>query len=599
MRRYGLQPMVVINSGDQLPELAAIVIARLAWRYRSELAPFNLAIMTALAALVLHATRPDWWRPILATAMVAASVLAGAGDRVGLPRRSERLYAAAVITATGSWAAAAVAFGPTRPPLPLLLLAAGLILAVPWWAHRRRRAKVRVMRTVAAWPQLAERMGLPGSRVMSAVVDAWGWTARLALRPGQTAAEAIGRIPAIESALGARPGAVRVESDPARANHLVMRVLSTDPHARAIDWRPPGITTITEPIPLGLFEDATQVGVLLLRRHGLIGGVVGSGKSGVVNVILAALVACRDVVLWGIDLKGGMELAPWAPCLGWLATTAEQATELLADAVAELDARAQTLAARGARVWEPTPERPALMIIIDEYAELADTAPEAISHAESIARRGRAPAVTLLAATQRPTQKAMGHGATRSQMDTRICLRVRERRDADLILGQGAHAAGWHPHTLDAPGKFLISDPEHGAPRRARAYLVRDRDVAAAVARNAPHRPALPTQDADNGRPAGDAEERPERPTGTPRPDTTGPTLGQDPGNAQTPETRLWAALLSAPEEGAHTAALIKITGKSRRWIYYRLTEHADAGRVIQPSRGRWRALPPYRNHTQ
>jgi Domain of unknown function (DUF397) len=45
-------------------------------------------------------------------------------------------------------------------------------------------------------------------------------------------------------------------------------VLSADPHARALDWRPPGIATITEPVPLGLFEDATQVGVLLLRRHG-------------------------------------------------------------------------------------------------------------------------------------------------------------------------------------------------------------------------------------------------------------------------------------------------------------------------------------------
>ena len=31
-------------------------------------------------------------------------------------------------------------------------------------------------------------------------------------------------------------------------------------------------------------------------------------------------------------------------------------------------------------------------------------------------------------------QKAMGSGAVRSQMDTRVCFR--ERRDVDLILGQ-------------------------------------------------------------------------------------------------------------------------------------------------------------------
>ncbi len=66
--------------------------------------------------------------------------------------------------------------------------------------------------------------------------------------------------------------------------------------------------------------------------------------------------------------------------------------------------------------------------------------------------------VTLLAATQRPSQDAMGKGAVRSQMDTRICLRVRERRDVDLILGQGAYKAGWHAHQLSQPGAFLISD---------------------------------------------------------------------------------------------------------------------------------------------
>jgi DNA segregation ATPase FtsK/SpoIIIE-like protein len=65
-------------------------------------------------------------------------------------------------------------------------------------------------------------------------------------------------------------------------------------------------------------------------------------------------------------------------------------------------------------VWDPTPDLPALMIIIDEYAELAESAPEATGDADTIARRGRAVAVTLVAATQRPTQKAMGQGALRS-----------------------------------------------------------------------------------------------------------------------------------------------------------------------------------------
>jgi S-DNA-T family DNA segregation ATPase FtsK/SpoIIIE len=105
---------------------------------------------------------------------------------------------------------------------------------------------------------------------------------------------------------------------------------------------------------------------------------------------------------------------------------------------------------------------PTLVIIIDEYAELADDAPEAMSDTDTIARLGRAPAVTLIAATQRPTQKVMGQGAVRSQMNIRIAFRVEEQRDVDLILGQGKLKAGWHAHKLNAPGKYRLRQLEAG-----------------------------------------------------------------------------------------------------------------------------------------
>ena len=268
-------------------------------------------------------------------------------------------------------------------------------------------------------------------------------------------------------------------------------MLEIDPHAGAIPWPGPSVTSITEPIDLGPFEDAAPCRVSFLRRHGLFGGSTGSGKSGGLNVLMGNLVACPDVVIWGIDLKRGMELRPWAGCIARLATTPEQARTLLADAAAIVQARAAALAANGRRTWEPSPDTPALIILIDEYAELADDAPDAIGDADSVARLGRAVAVTLIAATQRPTQKAMGQGAVRSQMDLRICFRVRERKDVDLILGQGMLVAGWHAHTLNAPGKFLISAPEHGTPRRARAYLLTDDVVADTAACYAIQRPEL------------------------------------------------------------------------------------------------------------
>ena len=231
---------------------------------------------------------------------------------------------------------------------------------------------------------------------------------------------------------------------------------------------------------------------------------------------------------------------------------------------------------------------PALIIIVDEYAELAETAPEATSDADSIARRGRAVAVTLIAATQRPTQKAMGQGALRSQMDVRICFRVRERKDVDLILGQGMLSAGWHAHTLNAPGKFLISAPEHDTPRRARAYLLTDQAVTDTATEYGDARPVLD----DISRRA--ADERPGTPTGSPatRHDAE---HGDGPGPAQNesgraPDVMLWAALSLAPAEGITVPDLMDETGMSRPWIYQRLQDLARRRQVIQVSRGRWRA---------
>src|SRR5689334_25265304 len=101
-----------------------------------------------------------------------------------------------------------------------------------------------------------------------------------------------------------------------------------------------------------------------------------------------------------------MELGPWQECLDRLATTPEQAAALLRAAVAILQARAAYPAAHSRRTWEPSREMPALVIIIDEYAELSEQAPDAMDDTASIPRLGRALAVRIVAATQPPTQKA-------------------------------------------------------------------------------------------------------------------------------------------------------------------------------------------------
>lgn len=587
VRRAGMQPMMVVNSHDQVPETAGVVLLRFAWRYRSELAPVFMAVMLVAAGWWLHSVHPRWWDYLLGATVLAAWALAALGARVGLPSLTERLYAATAALAAGGWMAAATAAGPLASPLPQALVVGGVVLSVPWWAHRRRRARVRVERKLEAWPDIARAVGLTGSQVMSAAVDVWGWRARVRLARGQTIADVTARIPAIESGLGTFRNALRVYPTPDDlANRCELRVLDMDPHADDIPWPGPSVASITEAIDLGPFEDAMPCRVLFLRRHGLAGGTTGSGKSGWLNVLIGNLVACGDVVIWAIDLKKGMELNPWRSCIGRLATTPEQAASLLRDAVAILQARAELLAAEGQRVWVPSPEMPALMIIIDEYAELVDEAPDVIKDADSIARLGRAVAVTMIAATQRPTQKAMGQGAVRSQMDTRICFRVRERKDVDLILGQGMLNAGWQAHTLNAPGKFLVSAPEHGTPRRARAYLVTDEVVGETAAHYADSRPEMDdvSQHAIGapGKVDGAVDDGLSH-AGPPEPARS----SREPATA---EDALWFALCMAPEEGTEVGVLLTLTGMSRPTLYRRLREHAMAGRAVQVSRGRWRA---------
>jgi DNA segregation ATPase FtsK/SpoIIIE, S-DNA-T family len=590
--------MFIVSPAEPWGYLIASALARWAFRHRSAFAPFNVALAVFIAAGVAHWQHRGWWVPMTIATSVATSllgfphsvlrrtragrviarVLARAWAMCGIDRASERAYAAAIIATAGGWLSAATAKGPVTMPLPWVLLIATVILGIPWWIHRRRRARVRVERKISGWPELSGQAGLAGSRIGSVVVDTWGWTARVILRKGETPQHAIAKIPEIESALGVRPGSVHLTPDDTRADALVMRVTENDPHAESVAWPGARTATITRPVEIGVTEDGRPVSVLLLRRHALIAGATGSGKSGILNVIIAALAACHDVVLWGVDLKGGMELQPWESCFDRLAVTPAEANELLRDAVRWLNRRAREKAAQGKRVLDPTPGDPALVIVIDEYAELPE---EARDCADSIGRRGRAVAVNLIAATQKPTQAAMGKdSAVRSQMDVRISLRVRERRDVDLIIGQGSLASGRRAHQFTKPGEFLLSDPEHTAPERSRAYLITDDRVARHAAACVPMRPALSADWPDMPHATPEARESGE----------TGPPHGDDTERA---EAALWAALCDAGPHGVTVAELMTACGRGRRWIYYRLGELADMGRVVQVARGAWRAARP------
>jgi S-DNA-T family DNA segregation ATPase FtsK/SpoIIIE len=581
-------------------------LPRLAWRYRSELAPLTLALVLLLAGIVLHTWWPGWWQLIAATGLAGGLIVGDLGHRLGLDRPIERAYAATVTAAGGLWLAAATRLGPLRRPLLLGLLVGTLATGVPWWTHRRRRAKVRVTRAMTTWAEDAAAADLDGARLQAVDVAADGqqWTARLLLPKGKTLADALARVPKLESALGLRPRAIRVEEDPTLARRVILRVVTRDPHTRPLPMPElAGRPTITRPVLVGVYETGEPLRVNLLRKHALFGGATGSGKSTLLNAFLATLAPAPDVLLWGIDFAGGTALIPWQPCFGRIATTPSEARDLLADACRVVDARNRWLVHHGRDAWQPSPEAPAVVLPVDELAELVEQLPDAATYLDSIARLGRKTAVTLLVATQRPTQDALGGGALRAQLTVRVCLRVTEPADGELILGRGKAKQGYRPDLLDAPGKLLAWDPpDHTRPVPAKAYTLDrsrirqlvagaqapvpelDPDSAAALAeQDAPGRSQAQTGTAPEGR---TTPARPERSQASDRP----AVLPEDADDGD-PLAALLAALRAAGGRGAKVAELAHAVGRAKTWVYERLQELHRQGTVERAGHGRWRLV--------
>jgi hypothetical protein len=151
-------------------------------------------------------------------------------------------------------------------------------------------------------------------------------------------------------------------------------------------------------------------------------------------------------------------------------------------------------------------------------------------------------------------------------------------------------SAGWNAHRLNAPGKFLISTPEHDTPKRARAFLVTDQAVSQTAAHYAHSRPQLDRVSWDAMRAASYAPPPSPGFTDTARnPNDTEPRNDASP----TPEDALWIALCAAPPEGWAIGDLIRMTGIPRATLYRHLREHVEAHRAYQVGRGRWHARTP------
>lgn len=183
--------------------------------------------------------------------------------------------------------------------------------------------------------------------------------------------------------------------------------------------------------------------------HALVAGTTGSGKSELLQTLVTGLAlhqAPDRVSFLLIDYKGGAAFAEAAGLphtVGLLTDLDPQSTgRALRSLAAELARRERLLAGHGVRdVADLAPDvlLPRLVIVVDEFATLAEELPGFVSGLVGIAQRGRSLGVHLVLATQRPS--GVVSPEIRANCSLRICLRTTDESDSRDVLGTPLAAA--------------------------------------------------------------------------------------------------------------------------------------------------------------
>jgi S-DNA-T family DNA segregation ATPase FtsK/SpoIIIE len=224
----------------------------------------------------------------------------------------------------------------------------------------------------------------------------------------------------------------------------LLEVLSLDP-PRAEDivarWALRGATTSA--VVGESFDGAFEIDLRRDGPHGLIAGTTGSGKSELLQTIVASLAAANrpDAMTFVlVDYKGG---SAFGDCVR-LPHTVGMVTDLddhlvrraLESLGAELRRREHILAAAGAKDIEDFTRTggrlPRLLIVIDEFASMARELPDFVTGLVNVAQRGRSLGIHLLLATQRPS--GVVSPEIRANTNLRIALRVTDAAESQDVL---------------------------------------------------------------------------------------------------------------------------------------------------------------------
>ena len=245
----------------------------------------------------------------------------------------------------------------------------------------------------------------------------------------------------------------------------VLQLEDPSPKDISARWVLSGASTKV-PIGVGL-DGLLSLDIRSDGPHGLIAGTTGSGKSELLQTVVASLAVANrpDAMTFVlVDYKGG---SAFKDCVR-LPHTVGMVTDLdahlveraLTSLTAELRRREHLLADAGVKDLEdydalrstgsPLAPLPRLVLVIDEFASLVRELPDFVTGLVNVAQRGRSLGIHLLLATQRPS--GVVSPEIRANTNLRIALRVTDDADSTDVL-DSKEAARISPST---PGRGLV-----------------------------------------------------------------------------------------------------------------------------------------------
>lgn len=426
-------------------------------------------VLAGLIGTGVAAGMSRWMALALAIATATGYVIDSAVRHFKL--REERHFAVALVAAGNTGPSLSVA-----PPPP-----------TPWGGpvsdeeYRLRQAFAKL--------RAAEVIITPVRRVNEGT-----WSVYADLVATGTTAEEIGKqIGKLTEWAGAR----RIEALPVAAQPSQLKLIvydGEDPLEETVPWDGSTVDSILDPVPLGVFEDGSEVSISLAWKHTLIAGTTDMGKSGVLNLVLCSTMPCQDLVRILIDCKeGAPEFRAYKDVAFAVATTPEEGMCVLAGLEAVYRYRGQVLVdndvpptvdddGETVQKWEAR-FGPFILASIDELSELTDKVPGAAKRVQQLRAVQRFIGEFSMDATQVPNKDVFG-GTTAARMNylNRICLALAEMGATNIVLGQGMHGRNWRPDLLEKPGQMFVYSPTNKRPRKARAFRVDPKDVARTVA---------------------------------------------------------------------------------------------------------------------